>query len=879
MAGIKSLQETLRKAQGMGRNGDTLLAHINPREAAMLKKMGGSGTINPRTGLLQFDDEGDGGDYGGDYGGTNDSWDSAEGAATTDSSFSSPWSAAASTTTPSDSVGSGGGSNQSLNAAMGSQTPDQRDATYGGGGGGPQNEATTNTPVASVTPNTPQAASPWTAATTPAASPWTAATTVAPTTPSVDTSQLAARQQAEKAAAEAQAQAQQKALQDRAAAEAQAAADAQAKAKAASDAKAAADAKALQDRAAAETQALADAQAKADAAAAAQAQAERDKAAAQLGIIQPIDFGNFGIPGIVVASTNTFAPKIDYFGSTGIPTTVSNLSPTFPSNPYTSMFMDSGTPETKPTRNNYTGDVYGHITPTVTNLPSDMGSTFSGPKGALPMTDKARFAGYGVSGSIPDFKNLESNASIPSGTLAKLMGVESTYGTNPKALNLTSGPSGPFQMTEDVGRKYGIVGTGFDLRNDPVASAQAAAAYASDIAKDLKSTLGREPTPGEIGLGYNQGSAGARALLDNPDMSAAEALSSAYGGNIDKAIRAIKNNGGDPDASAKKFSDKISQTYQNMPSESPTLVAGLQNLATGVGTAVGNLAKAALSAPASFADTLQNILDSNKTTAPSNIEAGAATLPTSSPASAFLGTSDQVMGFAVPGTDQIMPPSYRTDYAGNPISAPQGEINWSKGDIPGIDNSKYKETIYNQPNPNFPDDPEVANSVTGDTPESYAQKFGINVSDVQSRITNMNGFPQVEFFAKGLDQVFGDMAKDITSIPAKVLSGITSAADAATKIPTAFNNWLTTQLDSTSSTGMAPEVSGNSNNNIDTGTPTPVTQTTTPTTSVETTTPPVTKKGITPVNTDMDLSGVGSLYRGNPLVQTTSIAYPDYYPV
>lgn len=37
-----------------GRQGDTMLAHINPREAAMLKRMGGSGTINPNTGLPEY---------------------------------------------------------------------------------------------------------------------------------------------------------------------------------------------------------------------------------------------------------------------------------------------------------------------------------------------------------------------------------------------------------------------------------------------------------------------------------------------------------------------------------------------------------------------------------------------------------------------------------------------------------------------------------------------------------------------------------------------------------------------------------------------------------------------------------------------------------
>ena len=43
--------EAVRRA---GRGRDTILAHITPREAAMLKRRGGSGTINPRTGLLEF---------------------------------------------------------------------------------------------------------------------------------------------------------------------------------------------------------------------------------------------------------------------------------------------------------------------------------------------------------------------------------------------------------------------------------------------------------------------------------------------------------------------------------------------------------------------------------------------------------------------------------------------------------------------------------------------------------------------------------------------------------------------------------------------------------------------------------------------------------
>jgi hypothetical protein len=45
--------------QSKGNRGDTVLAHINPREVALLKAHGGSGRTNPDTGLLQFDDGSD----------------------------------------------------------------------------------------------------------------------------------------------------------------------------------------------------------------------------------------------------------------------------------------------------------------------------------------------------------------------------------------------------------------------------------------------------------------------------------------------------------------------------------------------------------------------------------------------------------------------------------------------------------------------------------------------------------------------------------------------------------------------------------------------------------------------------------------------------
>jgi len=51
---LKPLAQILRSK---GRKGDTILAHITPKEAARLKRDGGSGTINPDTGLPEFFDD------------------------------------------------------------------------------------------------------------------------------------------------------------------------------------------------------------------------------------------------------------------------------------------------------------------------------------------------------------------------------------------------------------------------------------------------------------------------------------------------------------------------------------------------------------------------------------------------------------------------------------------------------------------------------------------------------------------------------------------------------------------------------------------------------------------------------------------------------
>ena len=52
--GIAELKPIAKTIASYGRNGDTMLAHITPAEARMLRRRGGSGTINPVTGLPEF---------------------------------------------------------------------------------------------------------------------------------------------------------------------------------------------------------------------------------------------------------------------------------------------------------------------------------------------------------------------------------------------------------------------------------------------------------------------------------------------------------------------------------------------------------------------------------------------------------------------------------------------------------------------------------------------------------------------------------------------------------------------------------------------------------------------------------------------------------
>lgn len=64
----KKTRKAINALGKLGRGGDTELAHINKQEAAVLRALGGSGTINPKTGLREYRGRGarDPRDFGGD---------------------------------------------------------------------------------------------------------------------------------------------------------------------------------------------------------------------------------------------------------------------------------------------------------------------------------------------------------------------------------------------------------------------------------------------------------------------------------------------------------------------------------------------------------------------------------------------------------------------------------------------------------------------------------------------------------------------------------------------------------------------------------------------------------------------------------------------
>ena len=173
--------------------------------------------------------------------------------------------------------------------------------------------------------------------------------------------------------------------------------------------------------------------------------------------------------------------------------------------------------------------------------------------------------------------NAANKYGVPVEALLAIAKIES--GFNPNAQNPRSSAGGLFQFTDATAKEYGLTG---DKRNDVAAQADAAARMIQTNSRSLTKTLGRAPNAGELYLAHQQGLTGARALLANPNLTAAQALEGIYGG---RAASVIRQNGGDPNAPASQFAsqwvNKGNETASLFPpGELPQVATALSTVPT-----------------------------------------------------------------------------------------------------------------------------------------------------------------------------------------------------------------------------------------------------------------------------------------------------------
>ena len=121
--------------------------------------------------------------------------------------------------------------------------------------------------------------------------------------------------------------------------------------------------------------------------------------------------------------------------------------------------------------------------------------------------------------------------------MARVAHIESRF--DPNAMNAGSKATGLFQFIPSTWRQYG---GGADPR-DPAANADAAARLAVANRNQLRASLGRDPTEGELYLAHQQGAGGAAKLLSNPGARAVDVVGE----------RAVLGNGGNINMTAGQF--------------------------------------------------------------------------------------------------------------------------------------------------------------------------------------------------------------------------------------------------------------------------------------------------------------------------------------
>lgn len=187
---------------------------------------------------------------------------------------------------------------------------------------------------------------------------------------------------------------------------------------------------------------------------------------------------------------------------------------------------------------------------------------------------------YNFSPQVEDaIAQASQKTGVPLDYLRRVAWIESKG--DPNAVSST-GATGVFQFTKGTAKAMGL-----GDRTDPYANALAAAQYAQQNQSVLRDALGRDPTHGELYLAHQQGGAGARGILSNPNALASDTVGS----------RAIVVNGGNPAMTNQQFAGLWTSKFPGgtqTQAQAPTAPApaaatpGYAAPATGVGsTATG----------------------------------------------------------------------------------------------------------------------------------------------------------------------------------------------------------------------------------------------------------------------------------------------------
>lgn len=358
---------------------------------------------------------------------------------------------------------------------------------------------------------------------------------------------------------------------------------------------------------------------------------------------------------------------------------------------------------------------------------------------------------------------LEKDRGLAPGSLTKQHAMEVGSTENPDTAMSPTGALGPFQFTRGTAKSMGLINplTGEDQRTDFIQAADAAANLNVKNAQGLASFLGRQPTAAELSIAYQQGLGGAKALIANPNMPAKDALSRAYNGDVDAAARAIRVNGGNPDAPASQFTGRLSAAFESMPSDLTKL--------------------AAYNRPSDL---------------PSGpIEAGSPTgrtytYDTMPKGPQLAGDSPEAIAeaarraAAVEGTEGVVGPAQggRKEAAQVASSSPQSFGGWL-------------DSLFGTPD--RISDLEAQGRYAGMDKQQYADQFtGGDISKVQSRIADFGQGPVVDYYAKSLGQALSEgftapfkAAGNLFSTPAAAVPK-EEVAKAAAQNPQSFGQWL-----------------------------------------------------------------------------------------